>query len=354
MSGKSPTNVTMADVARLSGVSLSTVSLVLNQKPGIPHKTRLKVLTAAKTLGYQLKGATTTSERNEEQQPLKTIGVFVKSQIDDPIPPTSNAFYSYVLSGIEESCRAYNLLLVLSVVLVDVNSFPIDVPDLIQHKDINALLMVGVCINEMLDTALKQINAPVILVDAYSHLENYDAVISANFEAGYQAAQHLIEKGHQHIGFIGGYENCHPSFMDRRRGYLQALQDKGIEHSYLRDCSYNNPQAVFNALHNLKQENPQITAVLGCNDKVAIEIMQSATELGLNVPNDLSVMGFDNIAMADKVTPPLTTIDIDKISMGRLAVDLLFFRSRYPNAAVTKTALYPTLVERQSVQCRIL
>lgn len=351
MPNKSPTNVTMADVARLSGVSLSTVSLVLNQKPGIPHKTRLKVLTAAKTLGYQLKGATTVAKTGT-QQPLKTVGVFVKSQIDDPIPPTSNAFYSYVLSGIEESCRVHNLLLVLSVVLVDANSFPLDVPELIQHKDIDALLLVGVCINETLNNALKLINAPVVLVDAYSYLEEYDAVGSANFEAGYMAAQYLIEQGHQHIGFIGGYENCHPSFMERRRGYLQALQDEEIESSYLRDCSYNNPQAVLNVLHNLKQENPQITAVLGCNDKVAIEIMQSAAELGLNVPNDLSVMGFDNIAMADKVTPPLTTIDIDKLSIGRLAVDLLFFRSRFPDAAVTKTALYPTLIERQSVQRR--
>jgi len=349
MSGKSPSNVTMADVARLSGVSLSTVSLVLNQKPGIPHKTRLKVLTAAKTLGYQLKGATTDAGTGT-QQPVKTVGVFVKSQIDDPIPPTSNAFYSYVLSGIEESCRSRNLLLVLSVVLVDVNSFPLDVPELIQHQDIDALLMVGVCINEALNNALKLVNAPVVLVDSYSYLGEYDAVVSANFEAGYQATQYLIEQGHRHIGFIGGYENSHPSFMDRRRGYAQALQDEEIASSYVRDCSYNNPQAVLNVLHSLKQENPQITAVLGCNDKVAVEIMQSAAELGWNVPKDLSVMGFDNVTMADKVTPRLTTIDIDKLSMGRLAVDMLLFRSQYPNAAVVKTTLYPTLVERQSVQ----
>ncbi|MBN2006595.1 MAG: LacI family DNA-binding transcriptional regulator [Anaerolineae bacterium] len=352
MAGKSPSNVTMADVARLSGVSLSTVSLVLNQKPGIPHKTRLKVLAAAETLGYQLKNAVATGAKTERQQPVKTIGVFVKSQIDDPIPPTSNAFYSYVLSGIEESCRVHNLLLVLSVVLVDVNSYPIEVPDLIQHKDIDAILMVGVCINEMLDAALKQTNTPVVLVDAYSYVESYDAVVCANFEAGYQAAHYLIEKGHRDIGFIGGYENGHPSFLDRRSGYLQALQDEEIEASYLCDCSYNNPQAVFNALKSLKQENPQITAVLGCNDKVALEIMQAAIALGLDIPNDLSVMGFDNIAMADKVNPPLTTIEIDKLSMGRLAVDLVFFRSRYPNAAMTKAALYPTLVERQSVQSK--
>jgi LacI family transcriptional regulator len=348
MSGKS-SGVTMAKVAQISGVSLSTVSLVLNHKPGIPPETRLKVLTAAEKLGYQLKN-NITEKKSVSSSEIKTIGVFVKSQFDDPIPPTSNVFYSHVLAGIEESCRLNRLLLMLSVVRVDSNSFPLEIPHLLQNNAIDAVLLVGICINEMLDTVLKQTNLLIILVDAYSYFQEYDSVVIKNFEAGYQAANYLIDQGHRHIAFIGGYGNSHPSFVDRRRGYLQALRDKGITEDYIGDCSYNDPQAVFKTLRRIKHESPQITAVMACNDKVAIELIQAANELCITVPGEISVIGFDNITLADKITPPLTTMNIDKVSLGRLAVEIMRFRSRFPETAVIQASLFPTIIERMSVR----
>ena len=341
--------VTMAEVAKMSGVSLSTVSLVLNQKPGISHETRLKVLNAAQGLGYQLKTNTTVEEREQSSQ-IQTLGVFVKSQVDDPIPPTSNVFYSHVLAGIEESCRLHNLLLTLSVVRVDFNSFPLETPSLLLNSAIDSVLLVGICINQMLDTALEQVSHPTVLVDAQSYSHKFDSVVIKNFEAGYQSANYLIDQGHRHIAFVGGYENSHPSFVDRRRGYLQALCDKGIAEHYIGDCSYNDPKAVLETLRRMRQTAPEITAIIACNDKVAIELIQSANELGINVPGEISIIGFDNITLADKITPPLTTMNIDKISLGRLAVELLLYRSRFPGAAVIQTSLYTTLLERMSVR----
>jgi len=348
MAGKSP-GITMADVAKMSGVSLSTVSLVLNHKPGIPHETRLKVLNAAQSLGYQLKSSVTEDKRDQSPK-IKTLGVFVKSQVDDPIPPTSNVFYSHVLAGIEENCRFHNLFLMLSVVRVDSKSAPLEIPHLLLNGAIDAALLVGICINEMLDTALKQTNLPTVLVDAHSFIHEFDSVVIKNFEAGFRATDYMIEHGHHHIAFIGGYEDSHPSFVDRRHGYLQALREKEISETYIGDCSYNNPQAVLETLRHMLQESPQISAVIACNDKVAIELIQSANELGVTVPEDLSIIGFDNITMADKITPPLTTMGIDKVSMGRLAVEHLLFRLRFPDAAVNQASLFPILIERQSVR----
>jgi LacI family transcriptional regulator len=341
--------VSMAEIAKQSGVSLSTVSLVLNQKPGIPHETRRKVLHAAQSLGYQRKPKASVHKR-EQPPKVRKLGVFVKSQVDDPIPPTSNVFYSQVLAGIEENCRFHNLLLVLSAVRVDSDSFPLETPRLLANDAIDAVLLIGICINEMFGTALKQTGLPTVLVDARNDKGNFDSVVIKNFDAGYKIANYLIEQGHRHIAFVGGYENSHPSFVDRRRGYLQALHDKAIIEHYIGECSYNDPQAVCEALRQMRQEAPKISAIMACNDKVAIELIQAANELSIDVPGEISIVGFDNIIMADMITPPLTTMNVDKVTLGRLGVELLLYRLRFPEAAVIQASLSTTLIERMSVR----
>ncbi len=340
--------VLMAEVAKLSGVSLSTVSLVLNQKPGIPDETRRKVLQAAQSLGYQRKSKASVHKREQSHQ-IRKLGVFVKSQIDDPTPPTSNVFYSHVLAGIEESCRLHNMFLMLSAVRTDTNSFPIEIPHLLLDNVIDAVLLVGICINDTFETALELSSLPAVLVDARLNCK-YDSVVSNNLEAGYKVAKYLLEQGHHYIAFVGGFENSHPSFVDRRHGYLQALCDKGITKHYVFDCSYNDPQAVAETMRRIRQEKPEITAIMACNDKVAIELIQAANELGIAVPDDISITGFDNITLADRITPPLTTMNVDKVSLGRLGVELLLYRLRFPEAAVINATLSTTLLERKSVR----
>ena len=348
MTGKS-SGVSMTEVAKLSGVSISTVSLVLNQKPGIPDETRKKVLQAAQSLGYQRKAKASVHKRKPPPH-IRKLGVFVKSQIDDPIPPTSNVFYSYVLAGIEESCRLHNLLLMLLAVRTDTNSFPMEVPHLLQDNAVDAVLLVGICVNDPFNRVLEQSGLPVVLVDAPSRGLKFDAVMINNHEAGYKAASYLIEQGHHHIAFVGGFENSHPSFVDRRHGYLQALHDKGISDHYIVDCSYNDPHVVVETMRRMKQERPEVTAMMACNDKVAIELIQAANELEIAVPQDVSILGFDNILLADRITPPLTTMNIDKVSLGRLGVELLLYRLRFPEAAAIQVSLSTTLLERKSVR----
>ena len=348
MSGKTSV-ASMAEIAKLSGVSLSTVSLVLNQKPGISSETRNKVLQVAQSLGYQRKSK--ASNHNSEQSPqILKLGVFVKSQVDDPIPPTSNVFYSHALAGIEESCRLHNLLLLLSAVRTDTKSFPIEIPRLLLDHAIDAVLLVGIRINDTFETSLKQSNLPAILVDAPSPNNKFDSVLSNNLEAGYKLTNYLLEQGHINIAFVGGFENSHPSFIDRRHGYLQALHERGISKQYLVNCSYNDPQAVAEIMSRIRQEKPEITAIMACNDKVAIELIQAANDLGVAIPDDISIAGFDNIILADNITPPLTTMNIDKVSLGRLGVELMLYRLRFPEAAAINATLSSTLLVRKSVR----
>lgn len=348
MSGK-PSGVTMAEVAKMCGVSLSTVSLVLSQKPGIPDETRRIVLQAAQSLGYQRKSKASTHKREQSPQ-VRKLGVLVKSQIDDPTPPTSNVFYSHVLAGIEESCRLHHMLLMLTVVRVDTNSYPIEIPHLLLDNAVDAVLLVGICINDMLNAALEQSSLPAVLVDANRIDPIFDSVVINNFEAGYKATKYFLDQGHHHIAFVGGFENSHPSFVDRRRGYLQALRDERITEQYIVDCSYNDSQSVGETMRRIRQEMPEITAIIACNDKVAIELIQASNELGIAIPEDISIIGFDNITLADRVTPPLTTMNVDKVSLGRLGVEILLYRLRFPEAAVIQASLAATLLERKSVR----
>jgi DNA-binding LacI/PurR family transcriptional regulator len=238
----------------------------------------------------------------------------------------------------------------LSAVRVDTNSFPMEIPRLLLDNAVDAVLLVGICINELFDAALERSSLPAVLVDAHSLNPIFDSVVVKNLEAGYKVANYLLDQGHHRIAFVGGYENSHPSFVDRRHGYLQALGDKGITEHYIFDCSYNDPHAVGETMRRIKQEMPKISAIIACNDKVAVELIQASTELDMAIPEDVSIIGFDNILMADRITPPLTTMHIDKVSLGRLGVELLLYRLRFPEAAVIQASLAATLLERKSVR----
>ena len=114
----------------------------------------------------------------------------------------------------------------------------------------------------MLETVLKQTTLPTSLVDAQSYMHKFDSVVIKNFEGGYRITNYLIEQGHRHIAFVGGFEDSHPSFVDRRHGYLQALRDQGIKEHRISDCSYNDSQAVLETLRQMRQEAPEISAII--------------------------------------------------------------------------------------------
>jgi DNA-binding LacI/PurR family transcriptional regulator len=155
-----------------------------------------------------------------------------------------------------------------------------------------------------------------------------------------------VERGHRHIGLIGARADAYPSLRERRAGYLQALRDAGVVQSYMEDYAAEPSDA---ATASLLEQHPQITAVFACNDHTAIAAMRVAQVMGRRLPEDLSVVGFDDIDLAQHVVPPLTTMHVDMVSMGRLAVQMLKYRLAYPDSEQVTTVLRPRLVEREPV-----
>jgi LacI family transcriptional regulator len=332
----------MADIARESGFSLSTVSMVLADKPGIPAETRQRVLRVSHTLGYQ--GRVTPVAPVECS--LKTVHMFLKGSPGEI--PRSNEFYSHVVTGIEAACQQRNIDLVFSTIPVDQDNIPVETLPLLQKENIGGLLFVGIYLDESFEHILTQLPRPTVLVDSYSASGTFDSVITDNVNAAHQATCYLISKGHRQIGFIGGKEKAYPSFDGRRRGYLQALQEYHLPGPYFADAGIDRME-VINSATQLLTQHPQITALFGCNDFMVISAMHAALQIGRVVPRDLSVIGVDDILMAESVIPPLTTMQIDKLNMGRLAVQLLVNRAEVPEAMQVTAMLRPLLVERSSV-----
>ena len=344
--GEKRKKVTLADIARESGVSLSTVSLVLNDKPGLPDETRLKVINMARVLGYQVHARTPIVLKPSS---LNTIGMLVKRAQGDSVPTSANIFFSHVIVGIEASCRQESISLLYSTLPVDEKNNSVEIPHLIRDSRVDGLVLVGNFIDERLYEALKKRKIPIVLIEAYCSSGDFDSIVIENEEGACQAVEYLIRNGHRHIAHLGSYPDSRISFKYRRQGYIKALARNGIQQTYFGDCPHNNREAIIATTRRLLTENPQITAIFGCNDEVAIIAMHGILEAGKRVPDDISIIGFDNNANAQNCIPPLTTIHVDKVGMGRLAVQLMINRAENPEQGHVTMRLHTHLVQRQSV-----
>lgn len=336
--------ITMAEIAEQSGVSLSTVSLVLRDKPGVGSDTRQRVLEVARDLGYlprnQISPYTPT---------LTNVGLILKADQDSV--PQANKFYSHVVAGIEMACRRQRVNLLYATMTVDEDSYPLELPRILVEEDTtNGLLLVGAFLDETLIRVVTRRSAPIVLVDAYATSDRYDAVVSDNFGGAYQAVTYLIQHGHRHIALVGSHPEAYPSIQERRNGYMRALKDNGISERYLAECHVIDIEEMVESTTHLLRSSPRITAIVGANDEAALAAMEVAQDLGRRVPEDLSVVGFDNIDLAGCVSPTLTTMHVDKVGMGRLAVQLLVNRIEHPESSPVRATIRPRLIERDSVR----
>jgi LacI family transcriptional regulator len=337
MAGK----VTIRRIADICSVSPTTVSLVLNKKAGVSDETRERVLNTAKELGYKLPILTASTKHRR----LSTVGIVLKTEPD--LLPPSNPFYSQVLAGVDDVCSDIGVNLLFSMLPVDENNHPLKSTLIVNETMVDGLLIVGTFIDETIVSLFRQNFLPVVLVDGYSDTESFDVVISDNFGAAYQAVEYLIKLGHRHIGLIGSEEGCYPSLYERRNGYRRALKDHHITDSYFANFNVNISQGEEETVQ-LLTENPQITALFGVNDNVALGAMRAAGRLDRQVPDDLSVIGYDDTYLATSVSPALTTMHVDKLAMGRAAVHLLVLRLEQPDAARSTHIIHPKLIERDS------
>jgi LacI family transcriptional regulator len=334
---------TLRDVAKLAGVSIGTVSHVLNHKAVVSPDTRARVLDAINTLGYRRR----STESTVESMPISVVGMFV--MLDKQGPITTNPFYAHVLLGVERECQQQNLSLMFSNLPMDQYTQSTALHMMLDDPNTDALLIVGAHFKDSIEHMRHRIHKPIVLIDAYAPGNPFDSVISDNFNGAISAVNYLIEQGHRHIALIGSTPTAHPSIFERRRGYLHALQQRNITDVYIEDAELTS-KAGYKSTQALLTRNPQITAIFACNDDVAQGVLEALDELNCDVPGNISVIGFDNVDFAQKLRPTLTTVNIDKVLLGTLGVRHLIERAGNLQRPPVTSMVGTSLVIRESVR----
>jgi LacI family transcriptional regulator len=262
--------------------------------------------------------------------------------------PEANRFYAPVMAGIEESCRLHRMDLMLATMPVDQHYYPIDIPRIVTNRTCDGLIVVGAHLAQATAEVLR--NAPpAVLVDSYTEDDTFDSVATDNVGGARTAVEHLISRGHRNIAVLGTEPAAFPSILQRRRGYEQVMAEAGLTPRYV-DTPYWPPEPAALLGVTYVQAHPETTAIFCANDAVAVALLQAARQAGIDVPDQLSIMGFDDIDLAGFVSPGLTTMAVDKVGMGRIAVTLLAHRLELGKECVTQTLVRPTLVLRESTR----
>ncbi|MGN6032964.1 MAG: LacI family DNA-binding transcriptional regulator [Thermomicrobiales bacterium] len=335
--------VTIDDIARESGASPTTVSLVLRDKPGIGADTRDRVLSAAEALGYRRRPSRMRATAGE----VRTVALLFRARLRTPEDraPGVNPFYSWVLTGLEAAAKTRRMNLLYATVPVDDSNDVVDFPTHILDQQLDGALAIGPFRPATLSRFASANGAPLVTLDGPSASREVSGVVSDNIEGAATAARYLIERGHREIGLLAPPTGVNANFDERASGFARAMQAGGLSWRF----SPIHDDDVASAVHALWGARPETTAIFAANDAFALSAIHALTAMGKRVPQDVSVMGFDDIDVAGQLQPGLTTMAIDKVSMGRLAIDLLDFRLASPNAATVVVTLVPRLLVRETV-----
>ncbi len=335
----------LRDVAGAAGVSLGTASRALNNKSNVMPATRAQVLKAAADLGYQLQIRLPTTVASK----INTIGVVVKR--DPGELPRLDPFYYSVLCGIEDECQRLGLNLMYASLPVNEYSHANVWTSLLDNADVDGLLIVGVVLTDPTITSRIPQHIPVVVVDGFAADLKCDTVVTHNVQGAYDAVTYLIQLGHRCIGLLGSttQEFEHPAISERRLGYLKALSMHGITETYIEDSRLQGDCAYAAALR-LLERSPEITAIFCCNDDIAQSVVRAIHESGQRVPDDISIIGFDDTAVAQSNEPPITTMRVEQELMGGLAVRQLYERAVNLDRPSITTMLSTSLVVRETVK----
>jgi LacI family transcriptional regulator len=322
-------------VARVSGVSVATVSRVLNGSARVAEETRRRVLVGVRELDYVPSAAARTLVRRRS----RLIGVVVNTGAGHP--DLKHAFFGDVLVGLKESLGVHDYDL---LIFTGAKGF---LRRTLYHQA-DGIVLMGVDRRDRdLHAALER-GIPTVTVDLDIRGRRAGYVTSDN-EAGARAAiRHLLELGHERIATITGLAHTKPA-IDRLRGYRQELRARGITYrrTYVLEGDFYAASGHEQMRRLLGLQRPP-TAVFAASDEMAIGALAAIQEAGLAVPGDVSLVGFDDIESASLIRPPLTTIRQDKIELGRIAGDALIGLVEDDEAEPPECALPVELVVRES------
>lgn len=329
--------ITIKDVARESGVNTSTVSRALNNGYGVNDETRKRVMEVAERLNYR----TNQVARGLVTGQSHTIGLII-SDIRNP-------FFAEVARGAEDAAHRAGRDMVLCN--SDLNGEKqMNYFDSLLAKRVDGVVMNSVSVlSHAQQDQLCASGVPIVLLNRSSDYRRFSSVLGDNLQGGEIAGNYLIDLGHTKVGHITG-PRTHGNLIDRTKGFLKAFHDRGLPE----------PEVIYGiqtfaggyeSAKQLLRPDRKITAVFAGNDVLAFGCIRTAIENGIRIPDDLSVIGFDNVEISQITSPPLTTVDQPKYEIGKAAIEILLkLMAKHSICEPEHRIIGVRLIERQS--CR--
>lgn len=326
---------TIRDVARASKVSIATVSRVFNDSPAVSNETRERVRAAAATLGYWPNGIARSLITNRTHM----LGVV--------LPDLHGEFFSEVIHGVDLASRAHGLHVLVSRANVSADELTSALRSMRGRVDGLVVMAPNLQASETLEQTARSI--PTVVLNPDAPLAAVDTVAIDNHGGARQVVSHLIGLGHRRIAIVTGPERNADS-RQRLEGYRQALSAAGLFSTPELEVAgdFTEPSGYDAALRLLSRQ-PRPSAIFVANDVMAVGVLGALDDLGVPVPGDVAVAGFDDIPLARYLRPPLTTVHVDMLGLGRRAVELLLDPERGARAGRARHDVLPTtLVVRRS------
>lgn len=331
---------TIKDVAKMAGVSTTTVSHVINKTRFVAKETEEAVMQAIKSLKY----SPSAVARSLKVNTTKSIGMIVTT--------SESPYFAEIIHAVEDHCYRQGYSLFLCNTQNDPEKIKNHVEMLTKKRVDGLLVMCSEYTQHSLDVLSGFSSVPMVVMDWGPNADT-DIIEDNSFNGGYIATKHLIDCGHKAIGLIAG-ELDKTTAITRYEGFVKAMNEANlpIHENWIMEGFFE-PEDGYECMNRILVQDNLPTAVFCCNDVMALGAISAITEKGLRVPDDISIIGYDNIHSSRFYAPPLTTIHQSKSRLGAQAVNLLFERiANKDNDSHEKhrIAIHPELVLRKSVR----
>lgn len=334
-------SITAKELAKKLNISAAAVSMALNNKPGVSTATRQLVLDTAEKYGYDF------SKLAEKRNITGSIYFVIYKKHGTVV--TDTPFFSQVSEGISLGCKRQNYNLKVNYIYEDDDTLIRQIEN-IQFSDCCGIILLGTEMTASDLTPFLKLPVPLVLLDSYFDTAPCDSVLINNVQGAYIATLHLIQKCNKQPGYLrSAYEIS--NFTERASGFFNAIRSSGmsVSKSIVHSLTPSMEGAYADMLEIIKNNEELASCYFADNDLIAVGAMKAFKQCGIKIPEDISIVGFDNMPISSVIEPSLTTIHVPKKYMGETAANRLISLIREPGQPPVKTEIATTLLKRNTV-----
>lgn len=333
---KMKNNVTMRDIAERLGVSSVTVSKALNDREGVSDELKQKIKMVSEEMGYRYN----TLAKSMKEGVTYNIGVIIPERFTGAV----QSFYLNMYQSISRALEKYGYYGILHI-LTQKDEKELNLPRIYVEQKVDGFIILGQITKSYIEK-IKSIELPKILLDFYDEHAEIDSVITDNFYGAYDITNYLVNHGHREIAFVGNIYST-SSIQDRFLGFYKSLLEHKIKLDESLIINDRDEEGTYIEMV-LPEKLP--TAFVCNNDQVAHNLIQQLKRVGYKVPEDCSVVGFDNDVYATITEPQLTTVEVDVEEMAKNAAEFVVEKVRDPNRTFGRVSVKGKIIYRDSVK----